>query len=174
MLACPPVCPLHSPVITQEQTERKVAGERVRDLRGWGRGDWSRIKGYPPRDFMFVIPSHLGGRRLRRRRRSRKLPHFDVRPTVFRRGGGNECYGGGRESDRWRIGHRRLRRRRTGCGPDGRWMADGQTQREKNFRFMTCYRWNRYRVLWGWLLQQPEGRTKTMRCHLEPLLLENK
>ena len=79
-----------------------------------------------PRDFMFVISSHLGGRRLRRR--SRKLPHFDVRPTVFRRGGGNECYGGGRESDRWRIGHRR--RRRTGCGPDGRWMVDGQTQAE--------------------------------------------
>ena len=79
------------------------ASERL--LRGWGRrkGGLESNQGLP-RDFMFVIPSHLGEGRLRRR--SRKLPHFDVRPTVFRRGGGNECYGGGRRESERQVANR--------------------------------------------------------------------
>ena len=147
------------------------ASERL--LRGWGRRDWSRIKSSLA---ISCLSSHLisedgdcggGGVRGNCRTSMFARPFSDAAVAMSVMAADD-----GRASDRWRIGHRR--RRRTGCGPDGRWMADGQTQREKNFRFMTCYRWNRYRVLWGWLLQQPEGRTKTMRCHLEPLLLENK
>ena len=128
--ACLPSClssslPRYYPRANRTQGSWR-ASERL--LRGWGRRDWSRIKGSLA---ISCLSSHLisekgdcggGGVRGNCRTSMFARPFSDAAVAMSVMAADD-----GRASDRWRIGHRR---RRTGCGPDGRWMADGQTQRE--------------------------------------------